>query len=371
MSQTFLNHILIFTTKIKFQTFTLASMWRKILFPFSLVWWLVLSIRHLLYDWNILKSKRASVFTLVIGNLSLGGTGKSPHAIWFIKQINQMKLKTGFLSRGYGRTSQGFQLVTSISTTSNSGDEAKLIANHFNQMPCAVAENRLDGIDQLVKIYPDIDIMVLDDAFQHRALNPHFSVVLFDFESLRKKNYLIPVGNNRDVKWRLKYCDAIIISKSPEKVDENQLKDLFKQYQKPVFVSRLMYANPYNYYQKEESETWKSDKWLFFSGIAKPDYVVNYLKSADVDFISKEFKDHVQFDKQSIEKLQLTANKENRKLLCTEKDWVKIAELTSDNNFWIKNCFVLPVDVYFSPIQEQQLKQLLYARYHSSNQRNS
>lgn len=346
-------------------------MWRKILFPFSLIWWLVISIRHFLFDWGFLKSKSAPVFTLVIGNLSLGGTGKSPHAIWFIKQLKELNLQTGFLSRGYGRKSRGFQLVTTTTPTTISGDEAKLISDRFTDVPCAVAENRLNGINQLLEINPNIDLVVLDDAFQHRSLKPNFAVVLFDYFGLKTHNTLVPVGNNRDVMWRLNYCDAIIISKTPEKINETELSEQFKLYEKPVFISRLKYHNPFNFSVGAENKSWKTEKWLFFSGISKPSYVEEFLKTEKVDFVSKAFKDHAEFNDQTIEELKKLANKENRKLLCTEKDWVKITELIQENNFWLKNCFVLPVEVYFSPTQEQQLKQLLYARYLTTNQRNS
>lgn len=325
----------------------------------------------MLYDYNILESKKASVFTLVIGNLSLGGTGKSPHAIWFINQLKELNIQTGFLSRGYGRKSKGFQMVTSETPTNISGDEAKLISNRFSHLPCAVSENRLNGIDQLIEKNPNIDVVVLDDAFQHRLLKPDFSVVIFDYKSLPSNNTLLPVGNNRDVKWRLRFCDAIIISKTPENVNEIDLTGQFKLYEKPVFISRLKYHNPFNFSEGIENKSWKSDKWLFFSGIAKPSYVEEYLTSAKIDFISKSFQDHAHFNQTALNDLQNLANQTNRKLMCTEKDWVKIVELTLENNFWIKNCFVLPVEVYFSPTQEQQLKQLLYERYHTSNQRNS
>jgi tetraacyldisaccharide 4'-kinase len=209
----------------------------------------------------------------------------------------------------------------------------------------------------------------LDDAFQHRKLIPNFSILLFDYESLNK-NFLFPVGNNRDIKDRIHACDCIVITKVPDDFNADALKNIFSKYQKPLFFGKLKYQLPVNLCLGSSVESIQQFSWLFFSGIAKPHYVSNFLSQNKANFELVNYKDHHTFHESELKALVNRAKEKKQKLLCTEKDWVKIQNIINQNELWKEIFYVLKVEMYFSPEEEEEenLIQLIYAKYRSSNQ---
>lgn len=346
-------------------------MWRWILLPFSLFYYLVLKVRHLLYDFNILKSSKANVFTVVIGNLSFGGTGKTPITIKLLNLLSE-KSNVGLVSRGYGRKTKGTLKITNNSSAYEVGDEPLLIFKSCKRLVSAVVgENRLHAVQYCLDSADDKpDMVVLDDAFQHRKLRPDYSVLLFDYQSL-KTNFLFPVGNNRDIKDRIHACDCIVITKVPDDFNADALKNTFSSYHKPKFFGKLRYQMPVNLSLGATVESIKQFSWLFFSGIAKPQYVSKFLTQHNASFEMVSFKDHHTYQKSELNALVSQANEKKQKLLCTEKDWVKIQDIVNQNELWKEIFYVLKVEMYFSQVEEETLIQSIYAKYRNSNQGNN
>ena len=194
---------------------------RYLLLPFSLLYGLIILIRNFFYDLGIFKSKQFDLPVIVIGNLEIGGAGKSPmteYLVGFLK--NQYKITT--LSRGYGRQTKGFFYADKNSTAKTVGDEPLQFKQKFPEIAVAVCENRVFGVE---KLQTDHDLILLDDAFQHRALTPGFSLLLFDYQQLLKPHFLLPAGNYREPFSGKKRADVIVVSKCPADLSaENQEK---------------------------------------------------------------------------------------------------------------------------------------------------
>jgi tetraacyldisaccharide 4'-kinase len=185
-------------------------MLQYLLLPFALLYGIILRIRHLLYDLSILKSCSFKEAVIVIGNLSVGGTGKSPHTMYVAKLLEHYNL--AILSRGYGRKSKGFRFVNQNSLAKEVGDEPLMFKSYLKNSTVAVCENRCEGIRQLLSQDEKLEAVILDDAFQHRALKPGLSILLIDYKSLKGNFCLLPAGRRRDIYSRWKAADIIIIT---------------------------------------------------------------------------------------------------------------------------------------------------------------
>lgn len=184
---------------------------RWLLFPFSLLYGLVVVIRNWCYNAGILKSREFDLPVIAVGNLDVGGAGKSPMTEYLIRLLKgNYKLAT--LSRGYGRKTKGFQVADAHAQASGIGDEPAQFKNKFPNVTIAVAEKRVEGIEQLQSSH---DLIILDDAYQHRAVKPGFSILLFDYNRIREPRLLLPAGNLREPFAGRKRADIIVISKCP------------------------------------------------------------------------------------------------------------------------------------------------------------
>lgn len=200
---------------------------RWILLPLSLIYQLLVWVRNQLYDRGVLRSRRFDIPTIVVGNLIVGGAGKSPMTEYLIRLLAD-KYRVATLSRGYGRRTKGFRLVAVDSGASEVGDEPLQFKRKFPQITVAVSEDRCAGIDQLRETH---DLITLDDAYQHRRLQPGLSLLLFDYASLQQNRMLLPTGNYRDNFSAVKRADAIVITKCPSNLDNLKRKLLENPYE--------------------------------------------------------------------------------------------------------------------------------------------
>lgn len=325
---------------------------RYILLPFTLLYSAVLFVRHKLFDLGILKSTQPQVKTLVIGNLALGGTGKTPHTELLIERLKSEN-KIAILSRGYGRKTKGFILADNHSRPDIIGDEPHQIHKKFPKTPLAVCEDRVVGIKKLTELFKDLDLIILDDAFQHRRLSPHSSLLLTTYQNPFFDDILLPAGNLRDIKSRKKAADYIIVSKCPEDLSTNIMSD-FRAEIKPsrnqkLFFSSIEYGSPLNF---EGGDIPKECGVILVSGIAKPESFYSYCKSKFEVLEILEYVDHYDFlgkDLKAMEnKLIKFANK-NTVILCTEKDFYKLSSLFSESKF--------KQSLYFLPMRAHILEQ--------------
>ena len=196
---------------------------RILLLPISFLYHIVLTIRHKLYDWHILKATRFEKPVICVGNLNLGGTGKTPHTEYLISLLKD-DYHVATLSRGYGRKTKGFKLAESISTCEDLGDEPLQYFRKFPNLLVAVDEDRVDGTRKLLCSPNRAEVVLLDDAFQHRPIKAGLNILLTEYQHLYCDDFLFPTGTLRDVRSAAKRAQIIIVSKSPKCLREEDKK---------------------------------------------------------------------------------------------------------------------------------------------------
>ena len=308
---------------------------RKILFPISLIYWLITWIRNLLYDYQILKSHQFSIPIIAVGNLSVGGTGKSP-MIEYLISILQNDYQIGLVSRGYKRKTKGLHLANKKSSVNDLGDEPYQIYKKYHQINLAVDVNRVRAINELIKKTPS-ELILLDDAFQHRKVKADLYLLLTTYQELFVDDYILPFGNLREPRLGKKRADILIVTKCPEKLsneEQNQIKKRLKV-KCPVFFSKIDYSKQALSYkeQKDLSEIKKTKK-IIITGIAKAKPFIDKIKTDNDTVFS--YPDHHNFTKSQIKKIK-TLSKENL-IITTEKDYVRLSPLINTNLFFLPIC---------------------------------
>lgn len=304
---------------------------RKLLFPISVVYGMVIHIRNYLYDIEFFKSKSFKTPTVCVGNLSVGGTGKTP-MIEYLIGVLQNDFKIAVLSRGYKRKSKGFQLASQHSTIEQLGDEPLQIYNKFKIIDFAVDTDRRNGILNLERIVKP-DIILLDDAFQHRRVKPSFNILLTAFDSLFIRDTFLPTGNLRDAKNQAKRAHIIIVTKCPDGLKKEEQHKITKRFTQnnPILFSCLKYAKVLK--SKNEELTFESLKMKQVSlvtGIANPKPLVKHLESIGVAFRHFEFGDHHFFTDKEISRF-----KDSDFIITTEKDFMRL-EGKVENLFYLE-----------------------------------
>jgi tetraacyldisaccharide 4'-kinase len=324
---------------------------RIVLLPFSWIYSLVLTIRHWLYDIGLKGVTRFERPVIVVGNLSLGGSGKTPHTIYLAELLQHFN--PTILSRGYGRKTKGFRWVEANDTHAISGDEPILMKRILQDIPVAVCESRVDGIERIIQeINPGV--ILLDDAYQHRKLQAGFSILLIEYSSFSKPRILVPAGDERDLWNRRKKANVVIITKCPENIDNDKkmrIKNSLKLLNNtPVFFSSLRYGTIRNFNGEEISEqALKQMQLNLVTGIADPDLLVKELSQKSTLAHSFQFADHYQFKKSDIEMIKQNSIKfaKDRPLfITTSKDRVRIEPLLleDEKSFWIEIPLTIEID---------------------------
>src|SRR5690554_5213160 len=219
--------------------------WRKLLLPFSGLWWIITEIRNVLYNTRIFPSKKFKKPVIIIGNLSMGGTGKSPHVIHVLGILHSF-YQVASLSRGYGRRTKGFRVANYDSTASEIGDEPMQFFNRFkNRIVVSVGEERVEAIKELSKRFK-LDAFVLDDAFQHRKLRSDMNIILTDYRKRYTKDFLVPAGSLRESARNARRAQIIIVTKCPKDLSDSEKLKIRKELKiKPkqhLFFSEIIYS---------------------------------------------------------------------------------------------------------------------------------
>ncbi len=280
----------------------------------------MLTIRNICYDKKWLKSISYPLPVFCVGNLSMGGTGKSPmieYLIRFLKDDYQI----GVLSRGYKRKTSGFREVLESSKVENVGDEPLQFKKKFPKIVVAVCANRREGID---RIKSNVDLILLDDAFQHRKVNASKNILLTSYHNLYVNDCVLPVGNLRESKKGARRADIVVVTKCPEQHSYAKLKeiqnDLNLLSEQKVYFSKITYDKLiYGITEKLPLSHLKNKKFTLVTGIADSNPLVNFLTKKQLDFNHQKFPDHHHFSDPEIERL-----KECNIILTTEKDFVRL-----------------------------------------------
>ncbi len=312
-----------------FSNFFLKS-FRILLLPFALLYWLGIGIRNFLYDRNILKSAGFGMPLICVGNLSVGGTGKSPMVEWLVENLKD-RFRVATLSRGYKRRTKGYALAQPGSTALDIGDEPMQFHLKFPDVPVAVGEERLDAIPQLLHDKPDREVIILDDAFQHRAIKAGLNILLTDYHNLFTRDFYLPTGDLRDQKKSYKRAQLIVVTKCNPGMPESEKQQLVKEIRpgpgQSVFFTAIEYGKLYSLTGMEMMELGSHTEVLLVTGIANPRPLKKMLEEHSNSYQMLSFPDHHIFtidDLTEIRKKFGQIQQSGKIILTTEKDAVRL-----------------------------------------------
>ncbi len=328
-----------------------------LLFPFAIIYGIITSLRNLLYDWKFLKSKSVDVHTICVGNLAVGGTGKTPHVEYLIN-ILQNDFKIAILSRGYKRKTSGFIQATNLSTAFDIGDEPLQYKTKNPQLEVCVDANRVNGIKKILEFPEPAKVVILDDAFQHRALNCELKIVISEYNNLYLNDCMMPAGYLRESKKGIERADIIIVSKTPDKTTaieiRNVIKDLKPSAHQQLFFTWLKYGELKGFQNPTDTIDTLNDLFRYrivaFTGIGNPQPMITYLKEYASDVKHIQFPDHHSFTIQDIAdvRAQLDAIEGGNKIVVTtEKDAMRLRGTDLQDIANTLPLYVLPIEVDF------------------------
>ncbi len=342
-----------------------------LLFPFALLYGGIMAIRNFFYRRGIFESTRFSLPVISVGNLTVGGTGKTPHVEFLLRLLKPYQTAT--LSRGYKRQTKGFVLADKSATALTIGDEPFQYFLDFPGTVVAVCEKRVEGIRKIQDLKPETDVIILDDAFQHQAVTPAFNLLLTDFYRRFDTDFMLPTGLLREPRSGAKRADAVIVTKCPVTLSEAEkqiIKTQVKRYTQPgtsVFFTTYTYAESIGFGSRKETGLTK--KVILVTAIANPEPLINYLKIAGYQVMHHfNFPDHHAFsgaDLKEIARYYEEIKGEQPLILTTRKDSVKL--LAPEFAGTVKNLpfFYVPITVAFladQPEFESLVLQAMQAR---------
>ncbi len=294
---------------------------RKILWPFSILYAAGVQIRNWTYDLRLRQSLKFETPLISVGNLSVGGTGKTPMIEWLIRNLKDQN-RVAVLSRGYKRKTSGFVMADNLSTAEDIGDEPLQIYTKFPSVTVAVDGNRRRGIT-ILEEQKNPELILMDDAFQHRKVAPDFSILLTAHDKIYTDDWYLPSGTLRDLKSQAKRADVIVVTKCPEELDEKSMnifrERLAARSNQPVLFCALEYSDVIRGVKIDQHlNTLKGRELTLVTGIANPKPLINHLKKHNIDVNHIGFRDHHQFTNKELEHL-----KSKSLVLTTEKDFVR------------------------------------------------
>lgn len=303
--------------------------------PIALLYGLVIVIRNWMYDKTYLKSAEFNFPLICVGNLAVGGTGKSPMVEYLIALLHP-QFKIGTLSRGYKRKTKGYTLANANSTALEIGDEPMQFHLKYPHLPVAVGEERIVAIPHLLQDVPDLQAIILDDAFQHRTIKAGLNIVLTEYNNLYAHDFFLPTGDLRDQRSSANRAHIIIVTKCPSTLSK-EIKDQIIQLLKPlptqqVYFTTIRYGTPYHILQP--TDQWlltPSDEVLLVCGIANPAPLKEYLHEETHTYYQLDYSDHHIFtidDLQDIKKRFHDIRAREKMILTTEKDAVRFIKFT-------------------------------------------
>jgi tetraacyldisaccharide 4'-kinase len=309
---------------------------RILLLPFALVFGLVIWMRNWLYKKNILRSTSFGLPLICVGNLSVGGTGKSPMVEFLVLHLkNNYKVAT--LSRGYKRKTKGYALATSETTAIDIGDEPMLFHRKFPDIPVAVGEERIVAIPQLLHDKPSTQVIILDDAFQHRAIQAGLNIILTDHGNLFTRDFFLPTGDLRDLPGSYKRADIIIVTKCKPGLSELERQEIEKEIKplphQKIYFSTIAYGIPYHITHQSFTFIDEQTEVLLVTGIANPKPLKTYLEDRIQTYYMMHYNDHHIFtidDWRDIVKRFKGIEAQKKIILTTEKDAMRLVKFRSE-----------------------------------------
>ena len=324
---------------------------RYLLLPLSFLYSIVLWVRNKLYDKNWVKSASFNFPIICVGNLAVGGTGKTPMVEYLLRLLKR-DYAVATLSRGYKRKTVGFGIANNSTTALDIGDEPMQFHLKFPDVTVSVGEERLVAIPQLLHDKPATEVIILDDAFQHRQVKAGLNILLTDYADLYTRDFLLPAGDLRDIKQSANRAEIIIITKCKHNLGEEERRQIIKELKlvenQQVFFTKILYSDPYHLFTKKVIDITQSSDVLLVCGIANPKPLKDFLTSQVHTYDMLRYPDHHIFnidDLQEIKKQFEKIQSQNKIILTTEKDGVRLTKFENElNDFPL---YVIPIEHTF------------------------
>jgi tetraacyldisaccharide 4'-kinase len=322
-------------------------MLRLVLFPFAILFDLVTSVRNRLYDRGLKPAATFEVPVISVGNLTVGGTGKTPMMEYIIRLLIP-RYRIAALSRGYGRATKGFRIAGGTDDASTIGDEPlQLYRNFRDRITVAVGEERALAIPHILHEHPDTEVILLDDAFQHRKVKPSFQILLTDWSRLFYRDYVLPAGRLRESRSGASRADVIVVTKCPREISEGAMAEIEKSIhnyaQKPVFFTTIQYGKAIALARA----TGLKPNVVLVSGIANHEPFEQYAKKNYAVLRHFVFPDHHVYTPREVESIVQFAAEHNASIVTTEKDAVKLNSPKFEAIIKETSFFYLPIEIEF------------------------
>lgn len=330
---------------------------RFVLFPLSIIYGFILWVRNKLYDKNFFRSVSFNFPIICVGNLSVGGTGKTPMVEYLVRLLMD-EYNVATMSRGYKRKTKGFAIADESTTALDIGDEPMQFYNKFPDITVSVAEERLVSIPQLLHDKPQTRVIILDDAFQHRQVKAGLNILLTEYRDLFTRDFILPAGNLRDHKSSYKRAEIVIVTKCKSHLTEEEknkiIKEIAPQEEQQIFFTKIEYGSPYHLFSKEEKFLTPDTNVLLVCGIANPKPIKEVLNTYVATYDMMRYRDHHIFSiddlKEIMEQFKQMAM-DNKIILTTEKDGVRLAKF--ENELRDLPVYVFPIKHKFLFAEEE------------------
>ena len=358
----------------------LRGILRILLYPVSLIYGLVIYIRNYLFDNNILSAQEYAVPLICVGNITVGGTGKTPH-VEYIAGLLLKEFKVAVLSRGYKRSKGGFAIVEENGTPGQFGDEPLQVKRKLPGIVVAVDGNRRKGIKKILELYPETDVIIMDDGFQHRWVTPGLAILLTDFNRLITKDFLLPYGRLREHRFNKRRADIILVTKTPEHVSPIERRIIVREMElndnQNLYFTSTKYLGLARHDGSSSSLTlaelnMQGKEILLLTGIANAEPLYDYIKSINDRVTHLRFSDHHMFSEKdilNILKLYHSMTEGNRCFITTEKDYTRLLDKEKLKLIFDDNFYYLPISVIFQNDDQEEFDNLIvkYVRKNKSN----
>ena len=336
-----------------------------------MIYGFVTGVRNYLYNSNVLHSVKFNLPVISVGNITVGGTGKTPHTEYLVRLLKE-NFRVATLSRGYKRKTNDFQIATSSSDVRSIGDEPLQLFRKFPDITVAVDNDRVHGVNEILKAKPETSVIILDDAFQHRKIRPGLSILLADYSRPMTQDIFLPYGNLRENIHNKRRADIVIISKSPEKISPIQKRIRAKEFDKApyqvLFFTSLKYLDPVPVFAKKTSGNitdqlqWKKLSIVLVTGIANPAPLIKYIHNHFGKEVHLDFADHHQYTNNDI--LKIRAAWENIKsplkyIITTEKDAVRLKEFKNIDGPFRSAFYYIPIGIFFLHDEKEKFDKMI------------
>ncbi len=328
----------------------------------SVIYGVVISLRNRLYDLGIIKSHTFPLPVICVGNITVGGTGKTPHVLYLTERLSET-MQVSVLSRGYLRKSSGFRVVRSGDSVDNAGDEPLLMARRISKANVFVDRNRVHGITEIMRTSPETKAIILDDGFQHRAVKAGLNILLTSCDRLMTRDHIMPLGRLRESLRGMKRADIIIVTKVPPGIPVAEMNQIRKEMninaKQRIYFTSLVYEKPVSLFGGAVKEIKSTTAVLLVTGIADPTPLARYLEGISAGVKHIVFPDHHRFKGKDLEAITSAFDalgSDDKIVITTEKDGVRLKEITNIADHLRETIYYLPISVEFIDNEDEFIK---------------